>query len=88
MKGFKMYLLHIGNDIILRKEEIIGIFNLEKLKNKKEFLDMYIKKINENKLIKLNKNQEKSLIIIEKNKEIIWYISNINSATLEKRFNN
>ena len=82
-----MYLLHIGNDIILKKEEIIGIFNLDNLKAKEEFMNNYEQKLSENKIIKLNQKEEKSLIIVQKNQEILWYISNINSTTLQKRHN-
>ena len=31
--------LHIGNDNIIKKNEIIGIFNYEKLKEDKKFLE-------------------------------------------------
>ena len=87
MRGIEVNLLHIGNDIILRKKDIIGIFNLDNLKKNKNFYNLYKEKIDKNQLVKFSEKQEKSLIIVEKNKEILWYVSNINSSTLEKRYN-
>lgn len=77
-----MYLLHIGKDIVIDENEIIGIFDLEGLKKTKvgkEFLE----NMKEN-LIKIEE-KEKSLILIKKNERIKGYISNILSVTLEKR---
>ncbi len=87
MRGIEVNLLHIGNDIILRKKDIIGIFNLDNLKKNKNFNNLYKEKLDKNQLVKFSEKQEKSLIIVEKNKEILWYVSNINSSTLEKRYN-
>ena len=77
-----MYLLHIGKDIVIDENEIIGIFDLEGLKKTKvgkEFLE----NIKED-LIKIEE-KEKSLILVKKNEKIKGYISNILSVTLEKR---
>ena len=74
-----MYLLHIGKDIVIDENEIIGIFDLEGLKKTKvgkEFLENI-----KDDLIK----KEKSLILVKKNEKIKGYISNILSVTLEKR---
>ncbi len=77
-----MYLLHIGKDIVIDENEIIGIFDLEGLKKTKvgkEFLENI-----KDDLIKIEE-KEKSLILVKKNEKIKGYISNILSVTLEKR---
>lgn len=77
-----MYLLHIGKDIVIDENEIIGIFDLEGLKKTKvgkEFLENI-----KDDLIKIQE-KEKSLILVKKNEKIKGYISNILSVTLEKR---
>ena len=77
-----MYLLHIGKDIVIDENEIIGIFDLEglkKTKKGKEFLENI-----KDDLIKIEE-KEKSLILVKKNEKIKGYISNILSVTLEKR---
>lgn len=77
-----MYLLHIGKDIVIDENEIIGIFDLEGLKKTKvgkEFLENI-----KDDLFKIQE-KEKSLILVKKNEKIKGYISNILSVTLEKR---
>ena len=77
-----MYLLHIGKDIVIDENEIIGIFDLEGIKKTKvgkEFLENI-----KDDLIKIEE-KEKSLILVKKNEKIKGYISNILSVTLEKR---
>lgn len=77
--------LHIGNDIIIKKENIIAIFNLEKINKNKNF-NSFIERIKEkNKVINIGEEKGKSMIIVEENKDIKVYISNISSVTLAKR---
>ncbi len=77
--------LHIGKDLIINSEEIIAIFNIESLE-KKNSLENICKnlKISDN-IIDISEENKKSLIIVNKNKEIKGYISNISSVTLGKR---
>ncbi|MCI9017032.1 MAG: DUF370 domain-containing protein [Clostridia bacterium] len=76
--------LHIGNDNIIKKNEIIGIFNYEKLKEDKIF-KKFLEKIELKEKIKnISEGNEKTIIIV-KNEKIKAYITNISSATLLKR---
>ena len=62
-----MYLLHIGKDIVIDENEIIGIFDLEGLKKTKvgkEFLENI-----KDDLIKIEE-KEKSLILVKKMKRL------------------
>lgn len=73
--------LHIGKDIIIKKKDIIAILNIEKT-TKTEDISNYIEK---SRIINIDKNKKKSLILIEENHEIKAYISNISTTTLAKR---
>ena len=69
--------LHIGKDIIINNEDIIGIFNIDYVKNTKEYKKM-IECLKENgDLINISDNQNKTFILTEKNPLIKGYITNI-----------
>ena len=77
--------VHIGNDNIIKKDEIVAILNLELLLEEKKLEDI-IKKINlEGKIINISDSVKKSLIIVKNNNEQIGYVTNISSITLAKR---
>ena len=58
--------LHIGKDIILKKEEIIGIFNIESITETKEF-NCIIETLNEvNRLQDISQGEPKLLFYIKK----------------------
>lgn len=76
--------LHIGKDIILKKENILFILNYKNLKEDKIF-NKFFEKIDKNNLIDISEEQPKSLIITKENEIIKGYISNISSNTLGKR---
>lgn len=77
--------LHICKNIIIKMENIIGIFDIETIKNTKEYKDFYNKMYSENKIIDISDNIKKSLILTKEDDDYIGYISNISVATLEKR---
>ena len=80
--------VHIGNNIILKQEDIIGIFNIKSIKNTNEYIKIINNLKDNNKLIKIENTEENTLIITEKNKIIKGYITNISSVTIEKRLKN
>lgn len=80
--------VHIGNNIILKQEDIIGIFNIKAIKNTNEYIKIINNLKDNNKLIKIENTEENTLIITEKNKIIKGYITNISSVTIEKRLKN
>lgn len=80
--------VHIGNNIILKQEDIIGIFNIKAIKNTNEYIKIINNLKENNKLIKIENTEENTLIITEKNKSIKGYITNISSVTIEKRLKN
>lgn len=80
--------VHIGNNIILRQEDIIGVYNIKAIKNTNEYINIINKLTKEKKLMKKEDSEENTLIITEKNKNIKGYITNISSVTIEKRLKN
>lgn len=69
--------IHIGNNNIVNKKNIIGFFDYKIVKNN----------INKNIINKeqVEEDKIKSIIVIEENNEIKNYISNISTNTLGKR---
>ena len=47
--------LHIGKDFVIKKKDIIGIFNIEYVKNTKEYKSMYASLEEKNNLINVFK---------------------------------
>ena len=77
--------LHIGKDFVINKKDIIGIFNIDYIKNTKEYKSMY-KSLEEKKdLINVSDKQDKTFILLENNQKIKGYITNIGSNTIGKR---
>lgn len=77
--------LHIGKDFVINKKDIIAIFNIEYIKNTKEYKAMY-KSLEETKrIVNIAENQEKTFIIVEKDNKIKGYITNIGANTIGKR---
>lgn len=77
--------LHIGKDFVIRNKDIIGIFNIDYVKNTKEYKALY-KNLDEKKsIINISENQNKTFILIEKEKEIKGYITNVGANTIGKR---
>lgn len=77
--------LHLGNDIVIKTSEIIGIFDLEKssvAKNTKNFLS---DAKNHYKVITVSYEMPKSFIVTDEKDGKKVYISQISSKTLNKR---
>lgn len=80
--------LHLGQDIVVRSSDIIGIFDIENTsvsKSTKEYLGEQKKR---RRVVNVSTELPKSFIVCsdEKNRgEIVVYISQISCATLKKR---
>jgi len=77
--------LHIGKDFIIDSKKIIAIFNINYVKNTKEFKALYKDMEEKNEIIRVSDRKEKSFILIEENKNKKAYITNINVNTIVKR---
>ena len=79
--------IHIGKDIVLNSNNIIGIFNLEFIEKTKEYLRMYNDMLENKNVIDISDNCKKTFILFIENKKLKAYISNISATTIAKRKN-
>ncbi len=78
--------LHIGRDIIINNQEIIGIFNIEYIQNTKEYKSLYNALMQQNGIINICGNKTpRTCILLEKNKKVNMYITHIGANTIGKR---
>lgn len=77
--------LHIGKDFIINNKDIIGIFNLEYIKNTKEYKSMYNDLNEKGDILNVADESEKSFILTENDKKIKGYITKIGVNTITKR---
>ena len=73
--------LHICNDIILKEKKIIGLFNINTIKDTTEYVNIRQILEKNNKWVNASNQEEKTFILTEEK----GYISNISVSTLEKR---
>lgn len=73
--------LHIGNDKIIKKQDILFILDYEGLSKNINFKN-FIEKID---IIKDNNQNIKTIIITKEKEKIKGYLSNISSNTIGKR---
>lgn len=76
--------LHIGNDIILNKKNILFILDYKNLKDNKVF-NKFLEKVEKKNIIDISNNNKKSIIITKEKGILKGYISNISSNTLSNR---
>ncbi len=77
--------LHIGKGLILNDDDIIAIFNIDYIKNTKDYKKFYQKLLEENNIVDISNGKEKSLILVNQDNVRKVYISNIKSNTIGKR---
>lgn len=80
--------LHIGKDIVLKKEQIIGMFNVESILDTKEFNIIIEKLKNENSITDISNGEPKTLILYKQKDNLCGVISNVSSNSLGKRNKN
>ena len=76
--------LHIGNDIILKKKNILFILDYKNLNDNNLFQD-FLSKIDKKNIVDISEGKPKSIIIIKEEEVVKGYISNISSTTLGRR---
>lgn len=77
--------IHIGKDFIINNKNIIAIFNIDYVKNTKEYKALYKSMEENNEIIKISDKKGKSFILLEKNQKKKAYITNISVNTIGKR---
>ena len=79
--------IHLGNEMVVNENEIIGIFDLETTtisKHTRKFLEIAEK---QKQVINVSYELPKSFIVTSKNQDKKVYISQISTITLQKRSN-
>lgn len=77
--------IHLGNEMVVNENDIIGIFDLETTtisKHTRKFLEIAEK---QKRVINVSYELPKSFILTSKDKDKKVYISQISTSTLEKR---
>ncbi len=77
--------IHLGNEMVVKENDIVGIFDLETTtisKHTRKFLEIAEK---QKQVINVSYELPKSFILTSKNKDKKVYISQISTSTLEKR---
>jgi hypothetical protein len=78
--------LHIGKEYVINNNDIIGIFNLDYIKNTKEYKKMYEEMESNKKIVNVSNGQAiKSFILTEKDNIKKGYLTNIGTNTILKR---
>lgn len=77
--------LHLGEDVVIKTEDIIGIFDLEKSSVSKHTKSFFSHSTKQNEVINVSYEMPKSFILTKENGENKVYISQISPATLCKR---
>ena len=77
--------LHIGKDFIINSKNIIAIFNIDYVKNTKEYKAMYKSLEEKNNLVIISDKKEMSFILTKENNIEKAYITNIGVNTIAKR---
>ena len=77
--------LHIYKDCVINNKDVIGIFNINNIKESKVNIE-FLEELNKNNNIKnISENQEKILILTNKLNKTNGYISNLTTNTIKKR---
>ncbi len=77
--------LHIGKDFVINNKNIIGIFNIDYIKNTKEYKSLYENLENQGNIEIISENQNKTFILVEEKNKIKGYVTNIGTNTIMKR---
>lgn len=77
--------IHLGNDVLVRQQDIVGIFDLENTSVSKITKDFLSEGSKYSTVITVSYEMPKSFIVAQNNKQTFIYISQISAATLKKR---
>ena len=79
--------VHLGNETVVKEDEIIGIFDIETTTVSQK-TRLFLEKAEKNKIVKnVSYELPKSFIVTNNKKENSVYISQISPLTLQKRSN-
>lgn len=76
--------INVSKDTIIRTKDIIGIFNLDYIRNTKEYRNFLSNMTDKKEIIKVSE-QEKTFILTQNDKGTKGYITNISANTIGRR---
>ena len=80
--------LHLGQDVVVRMEQVVGIFDLENSTVSKITRQYLAEATKQGRVVNVSMEMPKSFVVCTgKDKETTVYISQISAATLRKRTN-
>ena len=77
--------LHLGQDVVIRKKDIIGIYDIDNTTISRHARDFLAACQKSGKVITTTNELPKSFIVCNENGNIMVYISQISASTLQKR---
>lgn len=77
--------LHLGNDVVIKSDKIIGLFDLDNSTMKKSTRDYlsFTEKIGN--IVNVTLKLPKSFVVVQDNGEVKVYLSQLSTSTLLKR---
>ena len=77
--------LHLGQEVVVKHRDVVGIFDLEKTTLSKATKDFLAQATRENRVITVSYEMPKSFVVVLEDGKQMVYISQISVATLRKR---
>ncbi len=77
--------LHLGQEVVVKTSDIIGIFDLEKTSTSKKTKDFLVSATKRDEVITVSYEMPKTFIITKNKDKTTVYISQISSTTIKKR---
>lgn len=80
--------LHLGQEVVVRFADIIGIFDIETISVSKITKEFFKASESDGRVINVSEELPKSIVVCKKDNRSIVYVTQISSSTLFKRFKN
>lgn len=77
--------IHLGQDIVIRQKDVVGIFDIENATVKKSSKDFLAYSQKNGQVFEVSRELPKSFVVCEQGGRTTVYVSQISSATLKKR---
>ncbi len=78
--------VHIGNNIVLEEKDIIGIYNIESMRDSQEYKNLIDSLKRTNNLVTQANGDARSLIMTKENDgRIVGYETNVSTMSIAKR---
>lgn len=77
--------LHLGQEIVVKHRDVVGIFDLEKTTLSKATKDFLAQATKEGRVVTVSYEMPKSFVVVLEDGKNMVYISQISAATLKKR---